>query len=452
MMVFKKKGKLLSMIILCLALGSTLLSTGFAQETGDEPVVYSIEIEGIITAGTTAYIRRSIETAEEDGAEALLILLNTPGGLVDATLDIVSDMINADVPIITYVYPQGGISASAGTFILLGGHKAAMSPGTTIGAAMPVMVTPDEGSAPADDKTVIFLAGHMKSIAEARGRPADIAERFVTENLTLGATEALELTVIDEISTGIPALLSALHGEEVSLDSGVVTLSTENARIEEIEQTLREVITNLISNPQVAFILFLVGVYGLIIGFNAPGTFVPEVLGAIALILALYGLGMFEVNIFAALMILLGMALLVVEAFTPSFGILGIGGIISMVFGILYLPVEPLVSERWLMQFRILAIGIGVIASVLLIVILAGVYRLKKAKVIHGDDEFAGDRAVVAEEANPKGLILVRGELWEGKSLTGDRISEGTPVRIIKREGLVCMIEPVSEEKEADHS
>lgn len=434
--------------ILCFAILSGLVSSSYGREDREESLVYTIEVEGMVTAGTTSHIKRGIEIAEEEEAEALLILLNTPGGLVDATLNIISDMINAEVPIITYVYPDGGIAASAGTFILLGGHQAVMAPGTTIGAAMPVTMSPEGEGQPADDKTVQFLAGHLRSIAEARNRPGDVAERFVTENLTLGGREAIELGIIDDLAEDIPGLLRNLDGLEVIVKSEGVTLNTENAEIRGIEKNIRDTITHLVSNPQVAFILFLLGVYGLVIGFNAPETFFPEVLGAISLILALYGLGLFEVNIFAALMILLGVGLIIAEAYTPTYGVLGTGGVISMIIGILYLPVEPLASERWLAEFRTMAIGVAIIASVLLVIIVAALYRLKKSKVIHGEDEFADTIGIVNETIDPEGLIKVRGEIWRAKSKGSITIPEGERVRILKREGMMCIVEKNQEQKE----
>lgn len=412
-----------------------------AKDFESDPVVYTVKVEGMVTAGTTNHIKRAIDMAENDGAEALVILLNTPGGLVNATLDIIGDMISADVPVVTYVYPQGGIAASAGTFIMLGGHKAAMAPGTTIGAAMPVMIRPDEeGSTAADDKTVLFLAGHMKSIAEARGRPGDIAEKFVTENLTLSGQDALEKGVIDKIESNLANLLDSLHQEKIDLESGIVTLNTQNAVIYELDKTTQEKMTHLISNPQITFILLLVGVYGLIIGFSSPGTFVPEVVGVISLILALYGLGLFEINILALLLMLLGVGLLIAEALTPTLGVLGIGGVVSIVFGILYLPVEPLVSERWLSQFRFMAFGIGVIASTLLVIMLAGIYRLKKAPVVHGRNEFTAEQGTVVETIDPEGFIMVRGELWKAKSENEESIEQGSIVQIVDRNNMVCVV------------
>ncbi len=438
---FQRMKHPLLLSVLCFVIVTGMLVVSYGEEAYEESVVYSIVVEGMVTAGTASHLQRGIEVAEEENAEALLILLNTPGGLVDATLDIVSAMIHAEVPIITYVYPDGGIAASAGTFILLAGHQAVMAPGTTIGAAMPVTMSPEGEGVPADDKTVQFLAGHIRSIAESRNRPADVAERFVTENLTLSGREAVELEIIDNTAEDIPFLLEELQGLDIMLRGRTVTLNTENAEILEIERNIRDTVTHLISNPQIAFVLFILGVYGLVIGFNAPETFFPEVLGAIALVLALYGLGLFEVNVFAAIMILLGVGLIIAEAYTPTYGVLGTGGVISMIIGIIYLPVEPLASDRWLAEFRTLAIGVAVIASILLVIIVAALYRLKKSKVIHGEEEFADITGIVNDAIDPEGLIKVKGELWRAKSKDSETIAEGEEVRIIKREGMVCIVE-----------
>jgi membrane-bound serine protease (ClpP class) len=428
-----------------------LMSIYPSQVHGEAPLVLTIAVDDMITAGTSAHIQRAVEEAQRQNAAALVLLLDTPGGLVDATLEIISAMSGSQVPVITYVTPQGAIAASAGAFILLGGHVAAMSPGTTTGAAMPVTISPDEeGTQTADDKTILFLAGHIRSIAEANGRPGDVAERFVTENLTLSNTEALELGVADYISPNLSALLETVHGETVQIQESSVTLNTSGAQVVPLERSLTEKITHLISNPQITFILLLVGIYGLIIGLNNPGTFVPEVLGAICLVLALYGLGMFEINLFAVIMIILGIGLLVAEALTPTYGVLGTGGVISLIVGIIYLPVEPLVADRWLAQFRLMAIGIGAVGSLFLVALIAGIARLRKLPVRMGNTEFLHDLGTVVEPVDPVGLIQVRGELWKAKSISGDVISIGTRVQIRERKDMICLVEPAEAKSDED--
>ncbi len=410
------------------------------------PLVLTLDVADMITAGTTAHIARAVEEANARNAEALVLLLDTPGGLVDATLDIISSLSASEVPVITYVTPQGAIAASAGAFILLGGHITAMSPGTTTGAAMPVTMSPsEEGTQTADDKTILFLAGHIRSIAETNGRPGDVAERFVTENLTLSSREALELGVADYIEPNLTSLLETIHGTIAQLQSGPVTLNTRNAQVEALDRSLTERITHLISNPQLTFILLLVGVYGLILGLSNPATFVPEVLGAICLVLALFGLGMFEINLFAIIMIVLGLGLLVAEALTPTYGVLGTGGVISLVVGIIYLPVEPLVTSRWLVQFRLMAIGVGVVGSVFLVILLAGIARLRKLPARQGSSEFALDTGIVVETIDPEGYIQIQGELWKAISADKELITIGTPVRIVERKSMMCFVKPLKE-------
>jgi membrane-bound serine protease (ClpP class) len=430
-----------TILILPLILLTVILSSVFVSAQNDSPLVLTIEINNTITAGTTEYIRRSLETAEEMNADAIVLLIDTPGGLVSATIDIMRLILNSNTPVITYVYPQGAIAASAGSFILLSGNIAAMSPGTTCGAAMPVIISPTEGTTQtADDKTIKFLAGHMRSIARERGRSTDVADKFVTENLTLDAYEALEKNVIDYIPSTLEELLETIHGTTVKINNENIILNTKNANLEPLEMTIVDRITDIVSNPQITFILVIVGIYGIIIGFNAPGTFVPEVLGAIALMLGLYGLGLFEVNIFAAAMLLLGIALLVAEAFTPTFGILAFGGIVSIVLGILFLPVEPLMPAGWFRSFRLMAIGIGIGSGILMVIILTGIIRLRKSKVIHGNFEFDGKTGTVVDTLDPKGLVKVQGEIWSGTSSLGDTIETGERIVVIKREGINVIV------------
>lgn len=438
--------KRLSLILSLLLLTSLFATPATAQE-GDisgAPLVLTLDVSGMITAGTAAHVQRAVEEANARNADALVLLLDTPGGLVNATLDIISSLSASEVPVITFVTPQGAIAASAGAFILLGGHVTAMSPGTTTGAAMPVTLSPDEeGTQVAEDKTVLFLAGHIRSIAETNGRPADIAERFVTENLTLSSREALELGVADYIEPNLTSLLETIHGTTVQLQGETLTLNTKNAQVESLERTLTERITHLISNPQITFVLLLVGIYGLILGLNNPATFVPEVLGAIFLVLALFGLGMFEINLFAVIMIVLGIGLLVAEALTPTYGVLGTGGVFSLVVGIIYLPVEPLVTDRWLVQFRLMAVGIGVVSSIFLVFLLAGITRLRKLPALQGSNEFAQAIGTVMDDLAPEGFIQVQGELWRAKSVDNTPISKGTKVRVVERNQMVCLVKPL---------
>lgn len=429
---------------------STLLATSisFSENDSNTPLVYTIEIQDVITGGTTNYIARSIEKAEEDNAAALVLLINTPGGLVDATMTILEDMMASDVPIITYVSPQGAIAASAGSFILVGGHVASMSPGTTTGAAMPITIgLSEEGTQTntADEKTINFLAGHIHSVATEKGRNGEVIEKFVTENLTLNAQEALDENVIDTIAIDLDTLLSDIHDMTTSVNGKDVVLNTADAKVVPIGMTTREKATAIISNPQVSFLLVILGIYGLIIGFNAPQTYVPEVGGAIALMLGLYGLGMFEINLFAALMIILGVLLLIAEALTPTYGVLSVGGIISIIFGGLFLPREPLMPVRWFTNLTALVVGVGLGASILMIIALRAILRVRRKKVPQGRNEFADVETTVLDVNENGSLVKIQGEYWYGLTPDGKNVEIGQTVRIINRTGTKLVIQPVIE-------
>jgi len=431
-MKYKKK-------ILLLALAALLVvpAAVAAAQAGGKPEVYVLHIDETVTAGTAKHVSRGLQTAESAGAEAVVIMLNTPGGLVTATLDIIQAMSASPVPIITYVGPQGAISASAGTFILLNGHIAAMSPGTTCGAAMPVTMTAPGGEAQAaDQKTINFLAGHMKSIARERGRPVDLAEKFVTENLSLDNSEALEKSVVDLNAADRDDLLQKIHGMAVKPQTVNRTLHTSGAVVTVLPMNISENFNHLISNPTLSMILLLLGIYGLIIGFYSPGIFLPEILGAVSLILGLTGMGLFQGNLGAGLLILLGAGLLVAELFTPTYGILGAGGVISIVLGILFFPIEPLMPANWFLAFKIMALGIGIIGAAVLLIVIIGLSLIRRLEPRQGDAEFRHAAARVVKSLEPEGLVSFRGEIWLAVSRDGNNIPEGQRVIIFERRGM----------------
>ncbi|KUG02474.1 hypothetical protein ASZ90_020106 [hydrocarbon metagenome] len=438
-----KDSKIFKQLILLSFLSISLFSHPWAAVAEQQPVVYSMRVEDTVTAGTAEYLLRGINEAESYGAQAVIIFLNTPGGLVTATLDIIQGIDAAEIPVITYVTPRGGIAASAGTFILISGHYAAMSPGTTCGAAMPVSVGAiGEKTEVADQKTINFLAGHMKSIAREKGRPADIAEKFVTENLTLTAEEALDQGVIDLIADDTLEMLNKLNGTAVEIRRGTIILDTSNVRVEEIPMNVNEKLINILSDPALAALFIMLGIYGLIIGFSSPGYFLPEVAGSIFLIMGLYGVGLFQVNIAAVLLLVLGMGLLVAEAFTPTHGILGTGGVIGLVLGILLFPLEPLMPEAWFLKLKILAVGAGTIGGILLIIIVIGIMRLRRLKPMQDDHRFLDyGSAYVVRDLNPYGQVKIRGEIWSAKSKSGGTIEAGQKVKVTEREGITLIVE-----------
>jgi membrane-bound serine protease (ClpP class) len=435
--------KLLRGILLTLLLLSILFA--FVANSGGEVegknVIYVLKIEGTITEGTSLDVVEGLREAEEIDAEAVLIELDTPGGLVDSTLKITEAILNSEVPVITYVTPKGAIAASAGSFILVSGNIAAMAPGTTTGAAMPVEIGM-EGRKAADEKTIKFYAGHVESIAASRGRNATQAKRFVTENDVLNENTALERGIIDIIAEDETELLNKVDGMTVKIGNENRTLATKNAYRDIKEKSLRSSLLETLSNPQIAFILLMVGMYGLIFGFMSPGTYVPEMIGAICLILSLYGMGLFEVNMFGVLLIIIAVILFIAEALTPTFGILTVGGAVCLIIGALILPKEPLLlNPEWFRSFLLTAIGIAAASAAFFFFAVGAVLKVRKRRAKVGAEELIGK--VTKAETNideEGGTIKIQGEIWNARTVEGEKIEEGEKVEIVDREGLTLIV------------
>jgi len=429
------------LILLSLAGGLFVTSGTAAAETGDGPV-YVLEFDGAVTAGLQSFLERQVENAEDDNAQLFVLVMNTPGGLVDATLKINELILNADLPVAVLVAPSGAIAGSAGAFILVSSDIAAMAPGTTVGAAMPVAISP-EGTEATDEKTVQFYASHMRSMAREQGRPEDLAEQFVTENLTLSSREALEEGMIEYLVGSVPALLEALDGTEIEKQGITYQLNTRGAEIKETEMNLRESLQNWVSDPQIAFLILMLGILGIYFGLSAPGTIVPEVSGLILLILGIYGIGLFDTNTTGIIMMLLGAGLIAAEIFTSGFGILGIGGAASLLAGAILLPTEPLMARDWYSTFLVTVVG-TVIGLLIIVLVVAQRVIHSRRKHKSGSTYFMPpDKGVVVEEINPNGMVRARGELWRAHSSDNQRIPKGTEVEIVRAESLKLWVRPV---------
>lgn len=428
--------------------------TPLVAAAANSPQILSLEVDGMITAGTAAFIRENILYANQPGSgiQAVLIRLNTPGGLLDATLDIMSDISQSGIPVITYVSPAGAIAASAGSMILIASHIAAMAPGTTTGAAMPVAIDPASGgsAAPADEKTINFLAGHLRSIARERGRPDDTIARFVRENLTLDANEALAEGVIDVVAATTGELLQHIDGRPVRVGNDEVTLSTSGAVLVEAAMTWSQRLQDLVSNPQLAFLLLIGGAYALYFGLSAPGTLVPETLGAVMVLLGLYGLGLFDTNLTGILLVLLGIGFLIAELFTPTHGALTAAGIVSLALGALLFPAEPLLGQHWFRSFRATVWGLVVGGGVLSLIATGAIVRsrrnVERATPLSGIPR----EGVVVSDLNPEGQIRLRGEIWRARSQDGSTITAGSIVRVTGREGLTLYVKRAPEQASQD--
>ncbi len=297
------------------------------------------------------------------------------------------------------------------------------------------------GMEAADQKTIKFLAEHMRSIAQENGRPGDIAEKFVLENLSLGNEAALQQGIIDVNAKDLQELLNVIDGREVITAAGKINLDTANAETIHLGMNPEEQLTHIISDPTLAVIFLMLGIYGLIIAFSSPGFMLPEVLGSISLILGLFGLGLFEVNLTAGLLIVLGIVLLITELFTPTYGVLGIGGIVSMILGIAFLPVEPLMPGDWFASFRGMAIGVGIVGAGFLFIVLKGILNLRKIKPMQGPGEFAADEGITIEPLEPSGLVKIRGEIWRATSMSGETIPADTKIKVVKRDNIQLLVE-----------
>lgn len=418
-----------------------------AAPVAAENQVFVLKIEGTITAGQLNFIKRQIQAAEEVGADLLVIVLNTPGGIVDATLEINEAFLNARVPVAVFVAPAGAIAGSAGAFIVVSSDIAAMAPGTTIGAAHPVALTP-EGTTAADEKTTKFLAGHIKSLAREKGRPTDVAEKFVTENLSISSREALEKGLIEYLVHDLDELLDVLDGVEIEKKGRTYTLNTAGATVVHVEMNAQERFQNWLSDPQIAFILLMLGILGIYFGLNMPGTIVPEVGGVIMLIMGIYGIGLFDTGTTGIILLILGIGLIIAEIFTAGFGVLGIGGAVCLVSGAILLPQEPLMAAEWYGTFRSTAFGAVIGVSIIVLLIIYSVVRSRK-KWTEGSAFFLPPKkATVTVELNPVGMVTARGELWKARSEGGKTIPVGTEVEVVRAENLTLWVRPLQEKSD----
>lgn len=422
-----------------------------------------LEITGAIGPATSNYIVRGIERAAADGARLVIIQMDTPGGLDSAMRDIIKAILNSPVPVVTWVAPSGSRAASAGTYILYASHVAAMAPATNLGAATPVPVgggqqpaapaeqpAPDQeasGEEPAGDppplqggpaaKAINDAVAYIRGLAERRGRNADWAEKAVRESASLTAERAVEENVIDLVAADMGELLAALDGRTVSTELGDVTLETTGLAVERAEPDWRTELLSVITSPTVAYMLLLAGIYGLIFeGYN-PGAILPGVVGAICLLLALYAFQLLPVNYAGLGLIVLGVLLMIGEIFVPSFGALGIGGIIAFVVGSIILMDTDVPG---------FGVPLALIGSVALLggsAVMAIVWfavRARNRPVVSGREEMIGAPAIALADFSGTGQVRVHGEIWSAH--VAAPVSRGAPLRVTGMKGLVLEVEP----------
>jgi membrane-bound serine protease (ClpP class) len=422
------------------------------QVEAEQKQVYLVKIKAEINPSTERIFEDAIKEATSADALALIVQLDTPGGTGDSMMRIIQLIDQSQVPVIIYVAPQGAIAASAGTFISMGAHLVAMAPGTSIGACEPIIgYDPTTGQIQeAPDKYKKFYAGVMRSLAEPHGRDADLAEKFVTENLTLTTEEALEAGMIDLIASDVDEVLEKTEGMQTRgpVFGEIATLNLSGAEIVEVELGLTEKILSVITNPNIAYLLLMVGIYGLVFGFLSPGWHVPETIGAICLILAIISFGYVNLNVGGIILILAAFVFFIIEVVTPTFGLFTFAGAVCLIFGSLMLfrtgvgeagTIDRFVSREWYEQFRYMVITI---AGFSVLFFGFGIYkavRLRMTKPKTGGEELLGMVGVADEDLDPEGQIKIRGERWMAEAR--QQIKKGEKVKVIGRKGLLLIVE-----------
>ncbi len=414
-----------------------------------------LDIKGPIGPATSDYVERSFDKARQLNAALIILQVDTPGGLETSMRQIIQHILDSPIPVATYVAPAGAHAASAGTFILYASHIAAMAPATNLGAATPVQIgggpisSPQEATPQAQkgkkpkptmsDKAMSDAVAFIQGLADLHGRNKQWAEKAVTEAASLSSNEALENNVIDFIATDLAELLQKAHGRQVIVLNEPMKVNSKNLTIIPIEPDWRTRLLSVITNPYIAYLLLLIGFYGLIFEFTHPGTVVPGVVGAICLLLALYALHVLPVNYAGLGLILLGMAFMVAEAFMPSFGILGIGGLIAFIVGaIMLLDTDmPGFGIAW----PVIA-AIGGTTGVIFISLLTLVVKSQRRPIVSGYQGLIGNEGEVLKWEDGTGQILILGERWTAVAKTP--IVVGEKVKVTKIEGLILTVEPIN--------
>jgi membrane-bound serine protease (ClpP class) len=430
--------------------------SGLTARSEDRPVVVA-KVTGAIGVGTAYYINDALAFAGKENAKLVILKIDTPGGLVSATREIIQSILaSKKIPVAVFVSPSGARAASAGTYIAYAAHIVAMAPGTHLGAATPIQMQlrglpqapksgpdskePKNSVAPdaAKNKMINDAVAYLRTLAQLRGRSEQWADKFVRDAATLTSAEALKEGVIDLVATDVPDLLSKLQGRRVRMEVGEQVLNVRDAKVKAIEPNWKVKFLTTITDPNVAFILLLIGVYGIIFEFWSPGLTGPGVVGGISLIVALTALSKMPLNAAGLALLVLGIALMAAEVFAPGFGILGLGGIAAFIAGAIFL-FDPTGTDIDLSIAWPLIIAATVSSALILVGLLGFILRERRRHVVTGSEELIGlEGEVVSWEAG-HGKVHVHGEHWTARSDAD--LAKGTKVRVVDRDGLTLIVD-----------
>ncbi|MCH8894843.1 MAG: nodulation protein NfeD [Proteobacteria bacterium] len=454
-----------------LLLACLLAMPATAQEN---KVAYLLTIDGAIGPATSDYLSSGIADAAREDAALVIIRMDTPGGLDSSMRDIIHAILQSSVPVVGYVAPSGSRAASAGTYIMYASHIAAMAPATNIGSATPVQIggdgirkpdtedeedtkdkeagdeavekkskTQDTGTTAMERKTINDAVAYIRGLAELRGRNVDWAEKAVREAVNVTASDALELGIIDLIAKTPELLLEEIDGMSVEVNGSEQTVSTAGLAIKVIEPDWRNRLLSVITNPTVAYMLLMLGIYGLIFeGYN-PGAIVPGVVGAISILLALYAFQILPVNYAGLALIVLGVILIIAEVFAPSFGVLGIGGVIALVSGSVILMDTEIPGYE---ISRNLIFSVAILSSAMIVGIVYFANRARTQPIVSGREQMIGMTGIARGDIDKNGTVFVHSELWQASS--SQLIMDGQPVRVTGISGLHLTVEPVNNTQE----
>ena len=419
-----------------------------------------LDIQGAIGPAVAEDVTRTLEMAANKHADLVILRMDTPGGLDQAMRAIIKDILASPVPVATFVAPKGARAASAGTYILYASHIAAMAPATNLGAATPVQIggmpsvpnpvpkqgqkekNPDKKPEPQGDamqhKMVNDAAAYIRGLAELRGRNADWAEKAVREAVSLSATQALKERVIDVMAEDVGQLLTRIDGRKLTTSRGDMNLHSKDLTVETVERNWRSKLLGVITDPNVAYILMLLGIYGLFFELANPGFVLPGVIGGICLLLALFAFQVLPINFAGLALIVLGIAFMIAEVFAPGFGVLGLGGVLAFVAGSIMLMDSTLPGYAISLSL-IIAVALSSAAFFFLIVGMA--VKARRRPVVSGAEEMIGLVGVAHETFSEHGQVQIHGEIWQAESM--EPLQKGQPVCVVSRKDLVLLVEPL---------